>query len=233
MNGYKYLLFDADNTIFDFNRSEHDALALTFASFGIELTEDQHEVYHVINDALWKQLEKGEVSRESLKILRFARFIEYLAVGDLDCKAIAATYVEMLSRQSYLIDGAFDVCEKLARSYPLYLITNGITTVQKRRFDASPIKKLFSDIFISEEMGVAKPSAEYFRKVSKAVGDDDVRRYLVIGDSLSSDIKGAVNFGCDSIWITPEGSESPLPTYTVNSLSGIFEILNQRSRDEI
>ena len=225
MKEYKYLLFDADNTIFDFNRSEREALSLTFSSHGIELTYEQHNAYHEINDALWKQLEKGEVTRERLKVLRFARFIEFLGRDDLIPEEIAALYVEMLSRQSFLIDGALEFCKELSRSYPLYLITNGITTVQRRRFGSSPVKEFFTDIFISEEMGSSKPSKEYFLKVIDAIGDPDVNNYLVIGDSLSSDIKGANNIGCDSVWVAPEGSVSDLPTYTVNSLSQIKTIL--------
>ena len=228
MNEYKYLLFDADNTIFDFNRSEREALALTFSSFGIELNDKQHTVYHDINDALWKKLEKCEVTRERLKILRFAQFTEYLGREELMPEEIASVYVDMLSRQSFLIDGALEVCRELSESFPLYLITNGITSVQRRRFGASPVKAYFKDIFISEEMGVAKPALEYFLKVSDLIGDSDRSHYLVIGDSLSSDIKGAVNFGCDSVWIAPEGSVSDLPTYTVNSLSKIRDILSAR-----
>lgn len=228
MKEYKYLLFDADNTIFDFNCSEQEALYLTFSSYGIELTDEEHDVYHDINDTLWKQLEKGEVTRDKLKIMRFSQFIEYLGREDLVPEEISSLYVEMLSRQSFLIDGALDVCRELSGSYPLYLITNGITSVQVRRFDSSPVKAYFKKIFISEEMGVAKPSPEYFLKVADEIGDTDRSHYLVIGDSLSSDIKGAVNFGCDSVWVAPKGSVSDLPTYTVNSLSNIFDILSAR-----
>ena len=222
---YRYLLFDADNTIFDFDLSEHEALKLTFRSFGIELSEEQHRVYHEINDSLWKKLEKGEITREVLKTLRFAQFLDHIGRDDISPDKIALVYVEMLSRQSFLIDGAYEVCEKMCKSYPLYLITNGITSVQRRRFDSSPVKTFFKDVFISEEMGVSKPSREYFRKVCESVGDSNVDHYLVIGDSLSSDIRGAVNFGCDCIWIAPKGSESDLPTYTVDSLSKIEGIL--------
>ena len=228
MKEYKYLLFDADNTIFDFDRSEHEALKQTFASFGIALSEEQHSVYHGINDALWKKLEKGEVTRDKLKTLRFAQFLEYLGRDDVDPCEAASLYVETLSDQSFLIDGAYEVCEQLSGFYPLYLITNGITSVQKKRFIASPVKKFFETVFISEEMGCAKPALEYFQKVCEAIGDDDASHYIVIGDSLSSDIRGASNFGCDSVWVCRDGTASDIATYTVDSLSKIIGILNVR-----
>jgi putative hydrolase of the HAD superfamily len=226
MEKYRYILFDADNTLFDFDRSEHEALAGTFLSLGTELDESEHEVYHRINDALWKKLEKGEVTREELKIKRFAEFLDHLGRDDVPPEKVAALYVEELSKQSFLIDGAPEVCEKLSASYPLYLITNGITAVQRRRFASSPIRVYFRDIFISEEMGSAKPSADYFKKVCESVGDFEPSHYVVVGDSLSSDIKGAVNFGCDSIWVASGDSSSDLPTYTVNGITGVLDILS-------
>ena len=222
---YKYLLFDADNTLFDFDRSEKQALAETFAGFGAAISEAEIEAYHRINDALWKKLERGETTREKLKVQRFAEFIEYLGASEIDAFAAAAAYVERLSEQCFLIDGALGLCEHLSRKYPLYLITNGITTVQKKRFAKSPIKKFFKNVYISEEMGATKPDERYFRLVAGDIGDGDPENYLVIGDSLSSDIQGAVNFGCDSVWIAPEGKTDPRPTYTVRGFSEIYEIL--------
>lgn len=221
---YKYILFDADNTLFDFNLSEKEALCATFCEFGVDLSDEQNEIYHAINDSLWKKLERGETTRERLKIQRFAEFVEYLGVS-LDPTELSEHYVLNLAKQSYLIDGAYGLCEELSRHYPLYIITNGITYIQKTRFSSSPISAFFKGIFISEEMGYTKPETAYFRAAARVVGDDEPSSYLVIGDSLTSDIAGAVNFGCDSIWIAPEGASDPRPTYTVRELSEIRSIL--------
>lgn len=221
---YKYILFDADNTLFDFNLSEQKALYATFMESGIELSAEQNEVYHGINDALWKKLERGETTRDKLKVQRFAEFVDYLG-AELDPAELAKRYVLNLSEQSYLIDGAYELCEELSEKYPLYIITNGITFIQKKRFAKSPISVFFEGIFISEEMGHTKPEAAYFQAAARAIGEDDPSQYLVIGDSLTSDIAGAVNFGCDSIWITPDGAGDARPTYTVRELSEIRSIL--------
>lgn len=222
---YKYILFDADNTLFDFNLSEKEALCATFREFGIELSADQNDVYHAINDALWKKLERGETTREKLKVQRFAEFADYLGKATLDPAELSGRYVLNLAKQSYLIDGAYELCRELSKEYPLYIITNGITYIQKKRFAASLISAFFKGIFISEEMGHTKPEAAYFTSVARSIGDADASRYLVIGDSLTSDISGAVNFGCDSIWISPEGASDARPTYTVKELSEIRSIL--------
>lgn len=222
---YKYILFDADNTLFDFNLAEREAVFATFAEIGIELTAEQIEVYHGINDALWKKLERGETTRDKLKVQRFAEFVDYLGASECDPSGLAGRYVFNLAEQSPLIDGAYELCEELSKKYPLYIITNGITFVQRTRFAKSPIRVFFKGIFISEEMGTTKPEAAYFETVAQAVGESDPSQYLVIGDSLSSDISGAVNFGCDSIWISPDGAEDSRPTYTVRELAQIRNIL--------
>lgn len=222
---YKYILFDADNTLFDFNLSEHKALCATFREFGIELSAGQCEVYHGINDALWKKLERGETTRDKLKVQRFAEFVDYLGADKFDPAELANRYVLNLAEQSDMITGAYELCEELSENYPLYIITNGITFIQKTRFTRSPISAFFKGIFISEEMGHTKPEVAYFEAVSQAIGEADPACYLVIGDSLTSDISGAVNFGCDSVWIAPDGAEDTRPTYTVRELSDIRSIL--------
>lgn len=224
--GYKYILLDADNTLFDFTLAERIALHEVFALQGVELTDEQHHAYHLINDALWKALERGETTREKLKTQRFAEFLDYL---DSDIKQtpaeIADGYVKLLAKQQHLIDGANELCEYLYGKYKLYIITNGISFVQHSRFDTSPISGYFERIFISDEMGTAKPERAFFDKVEEYIGSDDVSEYLVIGDSLSSDIQGAVNFGCDSVWVSSDGKSDERPTYTVKDLNAICDIL--------
>ena len=222
---YEYILIDADNTLFDFDRSEREALLVTFEQFNIKLGEDDIVEYHHINDGLWKKLERGETTREKLKIQRFSDFISHLGIDNVDASVAAERYILNLSEQSFLLDGAYDLCLRISAKYPLYLITNGITVVQKKRFSRSSISSFFKDIFISEEMGVTKPDAGYFRKVAETVGESDPGKYLVIGDSLSSDIQGAINFGCDSVLLSKSRITDKRPTYIVSELSEIDRVL--------
>lgn len=226
MSKYKYILFDADNTLYDFDRAEYDALGATMSAFGITIDEKDHAVYHEINDNLWKMLEKGQTTRDELKIRRFRAFSDYLKHSpSVSAEEMAKEYMGNLAKQCQLIPDAEKLCHDLHGNYRLSLITNGLTFVQRSRIALSPISKYFDDVFISEEMGVAKPDVNFFIKVRDAIGDTDLSTYLVIGDSLSSDIQGAVNFGCDSIWISRHGNSDPRPTYTVTELSEIYKII--------
>ena len=231
MNSYRYLLFDADETLFDFQKAEHEAFHLTCDAGGIEFSEEIYQVYSEINDALWKLLEKGGTTLPELKLERYRQLLEHLRYPEEGMIQKAAEmrdlYVDFLRQQAFLIPDAVEVCRTLSERYTLYIITNGISRIQRARLAKTPIKEYIADIFISEEIGTAKPAAAYFDYVFEKIGDADKSKYLVIGDSLSSDIKGAVNYGLDSCWVNRKGMTTDLPvTYTVNTLHEIFDIFN-------
>ncbi len=224
---YKHLLFDADNTLFDFNRCEAEAFKLAIEGSELTYSEELYKKYHIINDGLWKALEKGLTTRSELKVLRYKRLFESEGISDGDYRSLALNYENFLGMQSFEIDGAYELLSSLHGNFGIYVITNGITTIQNHRFSLSRLTGYIDNIFISEEMGVSKPSREFFDKVITAVGDYDLRNYLVIGDSLTSDIDGAIVSGIDSCWFNlfdcdKNGRE---PTYTVNKLSEINSIV--------
>ena len=224
---YKHLLFDADNTLFDFNRCEAEAFKLAIESSELTYSEELYGKYHVINDGLWKDLEKGLTTRSELKVLRYKRLFEAEGITDGDYKTLALNYENFLGMQSFEIKGAYELLESLSGKFGIYVITNGITSIQKHRFSLSRLTAFVDKIFISEEMGVSKPAREFFSKVIADIGDADVRNYLVIGDSLTSDIDGAISSGIDSCWFDLFGgnADGREPTYTVNKLSGINSIV--------
>ncbi len=224
---YKHLLFDADNTLFDFNKCEFEAFKLAIADSPLTYSEKLYKRYHVINDGLWKDLEKGLTTRSELKVLRYKRLLESEGIFDGDYKNLAYNYENYLGMQSFEIDGAESLLSSLHGKVGIYIVTNGITSIQNRRFAKSGLTVYIDKIYISEQMGVSKPSPLFFEKVLEDVGDPDRSNYLVIGDSLSSDIDGAIRSGLDSCWFNlfGETSESRTPTYTVNKLSEINSIV--------
>lgn len=230
MNHYQYLLFDADETLFDFQKAEHEAFHLTCDAGGVNFSEELYQVYSGINDALWKLLEKGGITLPALKLERYRQLLERLNCPEEDIMEKAAEmrdfYVNFLGEQAFLLPDAVDVCRTLSKRYTLYIITNGISKIQRARLAKTPIRDFIKDIFISEEIGAAKPAAAYFDYVFSHIGDSDKSKYLVIGDSLSSDIRGAVDYGLDSCWVNRKGMTTELPvTYTVNTLCEIYQYL--------
>ena len=221
---YKYLLFDADNTLLDFDLAEECALKETLSVSPLGFSEEIHKRYHIINDLEWKRLERGETTREKLRIERFAKlYNEYGMDGEKYAPSTADVYTGRLSCQGQLIDGAEKILAELSEKYECYIVTNGITEVQKSRMERTPLLSYIKHSFISQEMGCAKPAPEFFEKVIDFIGDNDKSKYLVIGDSLSSDIAGARAFGLDSVWISK--NESEMPTYRIEKLSELHNIL--------
>ena len=224
---YKWLLFDADDTLLDFKLGEHRAITATFGAFGLPTDDEVIETYSRINDNLWKMLERGEVTKDRLKVLRFTQFCEHYGF-DCDGAALADAYVENLKKQTVLLDGAEDVCRALYGKYKMYIITNGIEAVQTARFGGCAVKEFFEKCYISDALGVAKPKKGFFDAVAADIEGFDKSQALVIGDSLTSDIKGGVEYGIDTCWLNPKGNEVPEGmniTYVIKDIRDILAIL--------
>ena len=227
MSKYTTVLFDADATLFDFKKSEHFAVidCLNFA--GLPATDEVIAKYSEINDGYWKKLERGEVTRGQLFTARWRDLIDFYSF-DFDAQSIADLYPKKLAEKAFLMDGAEEICRALYGKVKLYIVTNGFARVQHGRFDESPLRKYFDGMFISEEVGAEKPSVEYFNAVFASIPDFEKRRAIIIGDSLSSDIKGGINAGIDTCWFNPQGTSAPEGmdiTYTISKLSEIENIV--------
>ncbi len=224
---YRFALFDADNTLLDFTRSEHEALSDCLIARGLPHDKATTDRYAAINDHQWKLLERGLTTREALRVDRFAEFFREFGFA-FDPLAMADDYMAALATKSYLMDGALELIRSLHGKCGLYLITNGNTFVQQGRFDPCPLAPMFEACFISEQMGCAKPEKVFFDRVASAIPDFDPAATIVIGDSLSSDIQGGINAGLDTCWFNPKGKTPPADmniTYTVRSLGEIESII--------
>ena len=232
MSRYGILLFDADNTLFDFDRAEYLSFRHTAETEGLPFSETLYRRYSEINDSLWKRIERNEITLEFLKKERFRLLL--LSLGESDdsetdrrAELLRDCYIGALGEQTCLIDGAEEVCRALAERYRLYLVTNGIAQIQRRRFERSVLRPYFRDIFISEELGAAKPSKAYFDEVFRRIGQPEKQRVLMIGDSLTSDCDGAIACGLDICRYNPDGKpdNGRILTYTVKKLSELSDLL--------
>ncbi len=205
---YDYILFDADGTLLDFHRSESEALFEAMKMHGIEPSEERVRLYSGINDSLWKKLERGEIEKRVLLYHRFELFLEALGIDD-DAKQMARDYMNALSQKGYLLDGAEEMCRLLGDKVKMYIVTNGVEFIQRGRYARCGIDRYFDGVFISDAIGVEKPSVKYFEYVSEHIEDFDKSRALIVGDSLTSDMRGGLNFGIDTCWYNPEGKAVP------------------------
>ena len=224
---FKTLLFDIDDTLLDFDANENQALARLFASLGIELTPQVKAEYKAFNQSLWKKLELGQISRDELMAHRFATFFKEhfnLNVGN----ELNKRYLGYLAEGHQEISGAKQLLQNLQLAgHELYVVTNGVKFVQEKRIADAKLRPYFKNIYISEEIGYQKPARQFFKHVFADIGKVDLDKTAIIGDSLSSDIKGAVNSGISSIWFNPKQVKAKgiTPNYQVTSLTEIEKIV--------
>ncbi len=205
---YKILLFDADGTLFDFAKCEDVALRETLQAFEINATDTVVADYSAINESLWKMLERGEIEKRVLFYRRFELLCEKYGF-DRDALEMSKKYAATLAEQSFLLDGAEALCQKLSGVADMYIVTNGIDFVQKRRYAKSGFDRYFKGVFISGEIGYEKPAVEFFEHIERAIPGFDKECALMIGDSLTADIRGGINFGIDTCWYNPKNKPAP------------------------
>lgn len=222
---YELILFDADDTLFDFGRSEVKAFAETLNLYEIGNAEAVYSTYKKISLTLWRELELGKISKDFLKVERFAKTFKQHKIS-VSPESASKAYLELLPEHVYLIDQALQTCEDLASTKTVSIITNGIKSVQRRRLEKSGLHKHISFTVTSEDCGHAKPNKAFFDYTLTKADKIPLNRILVVGDRLKTDIAGANLYGLDSCWFNPELKEaaSIKPKYEIKCLSELKEI---------
>ncbi len=227
---YKFLLFDLDHTLLDFDAAEDVALSQLLNEEGVEDIQAYKNYYVPMNKALWKDLELKKITKQELVNTRFAKMFAHFGI-EKDGAYLAERYQFFLSKQGQIFPGVEELLKNLIhQGYELYAATNGITFIQTGRLERSGIAPFFKEIFISEQLHTQKPDAEFYEKIGSRIPNFDKKNALMIGDSLSADIQGGINAGIDTIWYNPhhlENKSLAQPTYEVDSYQTLLEILDK------
>lgn len=222
---YTWLLFDADDTLFDFSKAESNALKWTLEQSGLPYQPDYIQKYSQYNQQVWREFERGEVTQHDLRWKRFHLFFESIGhQGDMH--AIGRLYTHNLAKGIDLLEDAEEVIRSCKKQYQLALVTNGLKDVQVPRLAGSRLSDCFDKVFISEEIGAAKPTRAYFDAVFSGLNQPARKSVLIIGDSLTSDIQGGIEYGIDTCWYNPGQKPSELPiTYQITRLKDLLTLL--------
>ncbi len=224
---YPWLWFDADNTLFNYDRAEATALQYTFSTLNLSFEASYLNTYREINAKLWQMLERHEITPAALRQRRFVQLFEALQLSGMP-DHVSDIYLEHLAVCAELNEGAYEVLATLSQTSQMAILTNGLQSVQRGRLERSAIKPLIREIIISEEIGVAKPQVGFFEIASARTGNPSKRDILLIGDSLTSDIRGGVDYGIDTCWYNPAGESRPeglAITYEIRQLQELLELL--------
>jgi 2-haloacid dehalogenase len=224
MQRYQWLLFDADGTLFDFDRAEGIALQETFRLQGVPFDPAYLPTYRRISRTLWDAVERGETTPSLLKVRRFEMLLESLGLAHAPAD-FSTSYIESLAARPELIADAAEVVQALAGKYKLAILTNGLQAVQRPRFARSAIRDYITEIVVSDELGVSKPAKEYFDAAFVQLGDPAKSETLMIGDGWASDILGAANYGIDTCWYNPVKKARPTELKITREISILRELL--------
>lgn len=222
---YAWLLFDADDTLFDFPKAEANALRWTLEQSNLPSRPEFFDIYSRCNQQTWKEFERGEVTSLELRVKRFRLFFDEAGLAG-DPEAVSPLYLRNLALGADLLPGAEEVIRAMRERFHLALVTNGLKDVQRPRLERSSLRDSFERIFISEEIGAAKPSRDYFEAVFRGIGQPPKETVLLIGDSLTSDMRGGLDYNIDTCWYNPSGKTTNLPvTYQIARLNELVELL--------
>lgn len=231
----RVILWDIDNTLLSFNKAEIAALSKDFAEFGLgEFTEELLKEYEVINKRRWQALERGEMTKPEVTV---GRFVEFFGIHGWDmsiAQAFDRRYQELLGEYVYFNDDAYEIVKDLKGKVLQCATTNGTKLAQTGKLKNSGLGELFDLVFISEDVGAEKPAKEFFDKVladiEVKIGEFQLDEVLLVGDSLTSDIKGANNAGVKACWYNPAGVDCDKEVqidYEIKDLHEVYEILKQ------
>lgn len=226
---YKYLLWDVDGTVLDFLASEAYAIRFLFKKYGIgECSDEQLKMYSEINAKYWQKLERNELTKPEILVGRFREFFEIIGADIRLAESFNEDYQVTLGDHIEFVDKAEEILLSQKGKYTIAAVTNGTKVAQEKKLCLSGLDKVFDAIFISENVGYEKPSGKFFDYVFEQLGITDKKEVLIIGDSLTGDMKGGFDSGIDTCWFNPRHKPNTLDitmTYEIDDLGKIEEIV--------
>lgn len=240
MSRFRAVLWDVDGTLLDFLYSQRIAVTKCFHDIGRDVTEELLQSYREINDGYWKRLELGEVTKSQLLSGRFISLFERYDIKGVDAETFSRQYQTELGNVYRYMENAKEICQALRGKVRQYVITNGVTATQESKLRLSGLYELMDGVFISEQVGAPKPHTAFFdycmKAIEEAEGAVDKQELLIVGDSLTSDIKGGFLYGIPTCWYRPENIletepslrteyEKYRPDYEISRLNQLYEIL--------
>lgn len=207
-NGIKAVLLDIDNTLLDFNKCSELAMKKAFLEHGLTFTDKVFPTFITTNDGLWLKIEKGEYTRAQLHKERWNIILGKLGI-EYDGEKIEKTFLNNLYDCIVVIDGAPEIVKYLSQKYYLCTASNAPNDQQYNRLKLAGFYPYIKKVFTSEAIGFSKPLPEFFDKCFEQMPNFTPEQTVMIGDSLTADVKGAKDYGMKTVWYNHLGVQEP------------------------
>ena len=225
----KAILWDVDGTLLDFSAAEKAAVQKLFIEFGLgECTDGMVARYSAINDAYWKRLERSEITKAEVLVGRYRDFFSEIGVDPSLAETFNARYQIALGDTVVYRDDSLNLVKSLHGKVKQYVVSNGTVVAQTRKLERSGLGRWMDGIFLSEQLGAEKPSPRFFEQVFAALPDIPKEDMLIVGDSLTSDMKGGLIAGIPTCWYNPQSLPRPADmaiAFEIQNLQQIYELL--------
>lgn len=224
---YKVIILDLDNTLIDFDLMEKACLEATLKNHGLPYDNQALQAYIAINHKLWQGLEKGLYDKKTILTARFEKWLNHYNLSG-DPVRLNEDYLSGMADHLVFIDGAKEVLDFVQDKYQVVMMTNGVLSAQEKKVQKGHLAKYFDHIIISDQVGFHKPQVEIYDYMMTLIGPVAKEDILMVGDSLSSDIQGGINFGIDTCWFNKDKKDfnRKMATYEIVHLSQLIDILN-------
>lgn len=225
---YDVILWDVDGTLLDFDYSQKISISRCLEEIGVKPEEEMTKRYAEINDGWWKRLERGEVKKAELLIGRFLDLFEEYHISCPDVEEFRRHYQQYLGSVYRYIDNSIEICRMLQGKCRQFVVTNGVAATQLNKLKLSGFYDIMENLFISEQMGAPKPQRAFFDRVFESLPGVSRSRVLIVGDSLSSDMRGGNNAGIVTCWYNPgdEINTTEIETnFIIRNLKEVLQIV--------
>lgn len=212
------VLWDVDGTLLDFIAAEKAAIRKLFKEYDLgECTDEMLARYSKINRTYWVKLENGEMTKPEILVGRFRDFFVSEGLDPSIASAFNEKYQDRLGDADSIVycDDSLNLLKSLRGKIRQYAVSNGTIAAQTKKLKLSGLGELMDGIFLSEQLGYEKPNIEFFNQVFDALGPVDRSKVLIVGDSLTSDIRGGNNAGIPTCWYNPHGLSAG-PEYQID-----------------
>lgn len=224
---YKAIFLDIDDTVFNFKKCSESALEKTFSAMELEYDENTFDAFSEIDEGLWTKQKRNQLTVAEVLDVRFVHLKRKIGI-DYDSDQVKTHFGNLLGEQCIMEPGIEKVLERLSDEYRIYAASNGVLTMQENRLQLSGLRKYFTDLFVSDDIGYAKPDINYFKECLNKT-DLKTSEILMVGDSLASDIAGANIAGIESCWYNPYGLENNSEVesdFEINHLDDLIRLLD-------
>ena len=226
---FKAILWDVDGALLDFKAAESKAVKSLFIDYSLgECTDEMIKTYSSINDKYWEMLERNEMTKPEILVGRFAEFFRVMGIDPSIAPQFNDDYQDRLGDTIAFRDSSYDIVKLLKGKILQYVVSNGTTVAQTKKLRLSGLGELVDGVFLSESIGIEKPNIGFFDEVFRVLEGIEPDEMLIVGDSLTSDIKGGNNAGIKTCWYNPDGkknSDEYHIDYEITDLHKIYEIL--------